>query len=286
MPATSTLLSGLLALILIAAGGASVARAQHAHINAGARTPEQDSPLYFVNGDLFVTNSGYLLPLQRSTTGPTSNRFRGTITFTALPSTPLNGGPAFGHAAPGAHLVAEITSVTGPEGSLFELFQENENSGAVEPVLNIVVGTPAGDPQQFPLSENEGAPGDDPFGHIHGRLFTTSLPGLHVLNLRLLDTSTQGSGGGPLHPASEPFALYLQAGITIHFVTPDDTGVRVGFGGPSSFNYVLEAADSAGPDARWTPVAGPEAGTGRLAVLRDPHPVQAHRFYRLNGLPK
>lgn len=246
--------------------GASVL-GQHAHLNAGAMGSVAGNALYFANGFNFVTNSGYFLPLKAETNGPYAGHHQAPLTLTALPATGDNGGPAFGHAAPGTRIEVEVVTVTGPAGGQFGFWDSNGEEDATELTFTVPVGEKDGR-QRFRLSENQGEPGADPYGHIHGRRFSATVPGLYVIGFRLVDTGGNGAGGGPLHPASEIFPVYMQAGLTVAGIELDGDGIAVSFAAEKGRTYRLERTLDlpVSGGAGWTVVAGPFVGGG--AILR------------------
>lgn len=251
-------------------------RAQHSHLNAGAFALTQDAQLYFVNGANFVTNSGYVLGLTEATNGQYAGYYHGTITPTALPATGDFGGPAFGHAALGSFLVAQVETLTGPVGGSFGFWEETD----VAPHFSVVTGTTNGT-QRFNLSEGDGAAGADPFGHIHGRRFTATLPGLYTVGFRILDISSNGTGGGPIHTPSELFHINMQAGITIARMTLTTNGVDVTFAALNGRTYYLEATTELTANTAWQPVSNPITGNSRLHTISDLSATGQTRFYRL-----
>jgi hypothetical protein len=195
-------------LLISLTGAAGPALAQHGHLNAGAFGTNQNDQLYCVNGASVATNSGFVRTLDYSNSGTYAGTFNGNITFTALPGTTNNGGPAFGHAALGSFLVAEIVSVDGPAGGVFSFWDSAETS----PTHNVPVGTTGGS-FQWDLSDSglgAGQPDGDPFGHIHGRRFSVNADGRYTVGFRALDTSLNGAGSGPIHLASDPIYIYFQ----------------------------------------------------------------------------
>lgn len=66
--------------------------------------------------------------------------------------------------------------------------------------------------QLFPLSESDGSPESDPYGHIHGRRFTATKPGVYTAWFRAFDTSVNGANGGPIHAPSEALPIRFLAG--------------------------------------------------------------------------
>lgn len=239
-------------------------QAQHVHVNGGALSVTEGSPLAFVNGATFDTNSAYDVYLSLATNGPFAGLYQGAgVTFTALASTFDYGGPAFGHAADGAFLQLQVVSVDGPSGGEFGVWmQELGNPSRSSPLFTVPAGTGQGT-NRFALSESDGSAGADPYGHIHGRTFTANRPGLYTIGCRLIDTSSNGAGGGPIHQPSELSYFYFQAGLTISAWTTNRQSVGVTFGTTAGKTYYVEAAsDLAAPV--WTVFAGPFTGNNRL----------------------
>lgn len=174
------------------------------HLNAGATAPTQNSPLNWANGANFAAESGYVQNMSFATSGRYAGLFNtGGPTLTAISSTNSVG------AAPGSFLTAEIVSVLGPSGSLFSFWEGVDQGGGATPLFSIVAGS-TGLSHQFALSDvlgGAGQPGGDPFGHLHGRRFTVNAEGLYTVGFRVLDTSVNGFGGGPLHLPSQ--VLYV-----------------------------------------------------------------------------
>jgi len=251
------------------------AAAQHSHLNAGAFSTGQDAQLYFVNGANFVTNSGYVLGLTYATNGQYAGYYHGSITLTALPATVSNGGPAFGHAALGSFLEAQVESVKGPAGGSLGFWEDLDT----EPRFSIQTGI-TNSSRRFPLSESDGSTGSDPAGHIHGRRFTATAPGLYTVGFRIKDVSHNGADGGPFHQDSELFPIYFQAGTSVGWLTVETTGVAVTFATRSNQFYFLEAAPQL-PPGEWQTVAGPLLGNDHLQTVTDRGADGAERYYRL-----
>lgn len=241
-------------------------QAQHFHLNAGSSSPEQNAPLSLVNAPQFDTNAAYNVFLTLANSGPSAGLYQGAgVTFTALPSTLDNGGPAPGHAAEGAFLQLECVSVSGPAGGVFSLWMQQPGDATKSDLLfSLPVGTNhAG--FLLPLSESDGSPGSDPYGHIHGRTFTADLPGLYVLGCRVVDTSTNGVAGGPIHSPSDIFYFYFQAGTFLSATPPHSGSMSLFWGTTVGQSYTLESS----PDLNasdWTPIAGPFDGDNHLAL--------------------
>lgn len=254
----------------------TLAASAHDHLNAGALAPTAGSQLAFSNGGAFVTNSGYVLQLDvRPETGPAW--YAGPLTLTSLPATPFTGGPLPGHAALGARIAARVEVVTGPAGGRFSLWQEPDEGIPAVLQFTVPAGETAGT-NLFLISENDGEPDADPYGHIHGRFFAADRPGLYVLGLRLVDTSANGPEGGPLHTPGELFPLYLQAGYTIADARVVDGEIRLTFGTALGRRYTVEGAPEAvGP---WTPDTTEVSGNNHLQTVSVPVSGTA-RFFRL-----
>lgn len=257
------------------------ARAQHVHLNAGARSPDPGSPLYFANGDSFTTNSGRVISLAKAESGPYAGFFtQAGLTLTALASTSSNGGPAFGHAAPGAHLELVVLGVQGPAGGALGFWDSDGESDAQALTFSVPVGETAGQ-QRFRLSENDGSPGSDPYGHVHGRRFTTDHPGLYAVTVQLIDTSANGVNGAPLHPPSDPFSFYLQAGVSIARLELLPGGARVTFATQTGRRYFLERTSRPTDSTSWTTEVGPLEGNDHLQTLEISGSTGIADFYRL-----
>lgn len=249
--------------------------AQHSHINAGALSLEPGSKLYFVNGEAVATNSGYVVPLTLTNAGLYAGLHQGTLSFTALPATSNNGGPASGHALPGAVLQLRVETLDGPEKGAFGFWEGGDTS----PRFTIKAGETSGT-NAFALSESDAAEGLDPFGHVHGRRFTATVAGLYTVGFRIVDASTRGAGGAPIHQPSDLFHLHFQAGTTIWKWERRSNGMEVVFGALLRLNYFLDAADSLGETSAWRTVAGPVIGASKVAILLD-NTLATSRYYRL-----
>jgi len=193
-----------LAVLLLAAWNTP---AQHGHLNAGAASQSQNSQLVWANGAAFAAESGYVQPMGLATSGRYNGLYNSGPTFTALSMTNA-GGPAAG-----SFLTAEIVSVAGPAGAMFSWWEGVDQGGGSSPVFSILTGG-TGLSYQFALSDaslGAGVAGQDPFGHLHGRRFTTTMEGLYTVGFRVLDTSVNGTGGGPIHLASDVLFMNFAA---------------------------------------------------------------------------
>lgn len=258
------------------------------HIYGGALGTNQNAKLYFSNGVAFdATQSSYAFPQILRTNGLNAGYYRGdTISFSALAGTPANGGPIPGQAAFGARLAVQVVSVAGPPGGSFAFWEGDGESDLGNLTFSVPVGTTNG-ANYLLISENNGEPGADPYGHIHGREFTTTLPGIYTVGFRLLDLSTNGAGGGPIHSPSDVLPVRFQAGLRIESIQWLTNRATVTFRSPSGINNLLEAASSL-DSMTWQPVTGPLRGNNNLQSLTETNASGANRYYRLrvlNNLP-
>jgi hypothetical protein len=266
--------------LLVVAAKPSLAQS-HAHLNAGALSQTQGAPLAFDNGADFITNSLYAKGLSFTNSGQFANLYQGNITLTALHATDPFGDPVPGGPAPGAFIVAEIVTVSGPVGGEFGFWETNSSSA---PVFSIPVGTTNGN-FRFDLSEaalGAGTPGGDPFGHIHGRRFTATKPGLYTVGFRLLDVSANGTDGGPIHTPSAIFPIYFQAGFTLLSLKPAANGADVSFAAPGDSVFTLQFSDDL---KDWTDVQTFN-GTDRIEKIHhDLSSGSVQGFYRFKASP-
>ncbi|GEM_PF-2106817 len=182
------------------------ASAQHAHLNAGATGQNQGDRLIFENGSIFEPGSGFVKSLVLAETGTYTGYYEGGITPTALATTAINGGPEPQASAPGSFIQMSIVKATGPVGGKFGFWE----SSAVAPTLSLFPGDKSD--QLFPVSESDGSPGSDPFGHIHGRRLTATKPGVYTAWFQMFDTSANGVGGGGIHTPAEVLPIRFLAG--------------------------------------------------------------------------
>ncbi len=197
---------GIATLLLGLALSATTASAQHIH--AGAFSTAQDSQLYFTDGANFVNTSGYVKQLLYSGSGTFAGFYNGSLVPVAASSNPMNGEDySPNHAALGSFLELRIESViSGPDGGEFGFWQ----SGVQQTSLGV------GDTGTFQLDLSDaangaGIPGNDPYGHLHGRRWTATKAGVYDVGFRLYDTSVNGAGGGPIHTPSDLFVVRFEA---------------------------------------------------------------------------
>ncbi|NJM55215.1 MAG: PEP-CTERM sorting domain-containing protein [Verrucomicrobiae bacterium] len=198
---------GIASLLLGLALSATTASAQHIH--AGAFSTAQDSQLYFTDGASFINTSGYVKTLPFASTGTFAGLYNGGLTFVAASSDPMRGSDySPNHAALGSFLELRLeTVISGPDGGEFAFWQ----SGVQQTSLGV------GDTGTFQLDLSDAANGagmplNDPYGHLHGqRRWTATERGVYDVGFRIVDTSVNGVGGGPIHTPSDLFVIRFEA---------------------------------------------------------------------------
>lgn len=249
----------------------------HAHLNIGAVGTNQNDPLIFDNGADFATNSDYVKTLVLTNAGKYAGFYAGNITLTVLAATGGYGGPVANAPAPGSHIKAQIVSVDGPAGGSFGFWDTNSTSAPSISVLSGATGT-----NSFDVSQTDGSPGVDPFGHIHSRQFTATKPGIYIVAFKAFDTSTNGADGGPIHSESEILKLYFQAGINIASLAETETERVIRFGTLLDHTFFLEANDDLST-TNWI-VIDSVLGDDRFQILTDGERTKS-RFYRIRMSP-
>lgn len=262
--------------------------AQHAHIYAGATNQTAGTPLWFVNGDLWDTNSygGYpespaCIYLESNIPDLYPGLYQTAATFSALPATVFTGGPSGNAAALGTYIELRFVSLQGPAGGALTFWDENANPLQPTAMFTIPVGASNGT-NRFNLSEGDPFdPESDPYGHIHKRRFTLNQPGLYTLGLQLLDTANNGANGGPVQTPSAITYFYLQAGLTLSNFSKSNNVATARFGLPGFTDYALEASPTP-TGTNWTTLST-ITGTdhGELRWVTDPNATAPARFYRL-----
>lgn len=258
------------------------------HIYGGAMGTNQNDKCIFSNGALFdATLSSYSFPQVLRTNGLNKGNFRGdTVTFSALARTEINGGPIPAAAAFGAELAVQVASVEGPLGGSFAFWEGDGESDLGTITFSVPVGTTNGT-NYWIISENGGVAGTDPYGHIHGREVTTSLPGTYIVGFRVIDVSTNGAGGGPIQSPSDVLFVRFQAGLRIDSLQTITNRMVVSFRAAPGISNVLESTDSLS-SGNWQRAAAPLRGNNAVQSFVDTNAPSGTRFYRirqLNTLP-
>lgn len=276
------------ASILILLATFAVPSRADSHLFGGALGTNQNDRLYFSNGGGFdATSSSFSFPQILRTNGLNAGHYRGdALTFSALAGTPENGGPIPGHAAFGSRLAVQVVSVAGPPGGSFAFWEGDGESALGAITFSVPVGTTNGS-NYLVISANSGEAEADPYGHIHGREFTTSAPGTYLVGFRLIDVSNNGAGGGPRQSPSDVLLVRFQAGLRIESIQTFTNRVTVSFRSPPGISNVLEATTSPAT-SNWFPAAAPLRGNNNLQTFTDTNAPVGPRFYRLrllNNLP-
>ena len=255
-----------------------VSQAQdHSHLEIGSAGLGQNDPLIFANRDIFETATNYVKTLTFTNGGLYAGYYQGNITLTGLAVTEAHSGPDDFAAALGTQIHAQLVAVTGPAGGVFSFWE----TGATSPTISLASGSTG--TNTFRISENDGSPGSDPYGHIHGRRFTATKPGIYTVSFRAFDYSTNGAGGGPIHTPSSVVQVYFQAGVNLKSVEPAANHTQVTFAAPIGKSWVVEASDSAAPNAVWNTIGTPVVGDDYFHEITDDTPVTGNRFYRSRG---
>ena len=280
-------------LVMLGLGVYTLPGRADTHIYAGALGTNQNDKLFFSNGTSFDASlSSYALPQILRTNGLNTGYYRGdALTFSALPATPPNGGPITNqsgtlNAALGAQLAVQVVSVAGPPGGSFAFWEGDGESDLGNITFSVPVGTTNG-ANYLVISENNGEPSADPYGHIHGREFTASAPGIYIVGFRIIDLSTNGVGGGPIQSPSDVLPVRFQAGLRIETIQTFTNRVTLSFRSPPGISNLLEAADSF-PPTNWQAVGFGLKGNNGLQFFTDTNAPAWNRFYRirqLNNLP-
>ena len=251
------------------------ARAQHAHLNAGAVSTAQGAKLIFDNGADFSAVGGYIKTLTYTNGGTYAGYYQQSITLTALAQTPPNAGPVPNAPALGSYIQAGIVSVEGPSDGVFAFWE----TGATAPTFMVRPGET--NTNLFRLTEADGSPGTDPYGHIHGRRFTVTKPGIYKVSFILRDTSTNGADGGPIHSPSDLLPIYFQGGVNFESIEPDEDHTHLRFGAPAGNSWQIEVTETLGANAVWQAVGDPVVGDDYIHMVLDEHEVLGQRFFRV-----
>lgn len=255
--------------------------ADHAHINAGAVSTNRGAQLIWANGADFVASSGYVKTLDYTNAGVYTGYFQQNITLTALPATAANAGPDPQTPALGSFIRAKMTCLEAPSGGQFAFW----DTGATQPSISL--GAAQSSTNMWALSQNDGSPGSDPYGHIHGRRFTATRPGIYKVTFQAIDTSTNGIGGGPIHTPSVELPVWFQAGVNMVSVEPDfeEGHVHVRFGARLGYSWQVQSSPLLGPQANWQPAGNPITGDDVFIQMIHQGDPGTNRFYRVTATP-
>jgi hypothetical protein len=256
----------------------------HDHMPAAATSSNPGATLeYDPFATDYTTNRGFVFSMAAGTPG---DAYLGYYhcddqVFIALAATGDNGGPEVGHAALGTYIQVKLLGVEGPAGASFGFWetagQGEDGEGVDGTNLTWSVPVPCHNGTNLIyVSESDGSPGSDPYGHLHGRVYSVTKPGFYKATWEFVDTSTNGPGGGPVDLPSAPFATYYQAGLTIAGITDETNSVNVIFAAPSDqpddlstppTNYTLESSPTLGADAAWSQIGNVIVGDDTLHTV-------------------
>ena len=135
------------------------------------------------------------------------------------------------------------------------------------------------------VTEAFGAPGDDPYGHIHGRRFTASLPGIYRVTFGAFDISTNGPAGEPNHTASAPITIAFQAGFAMASVNRTNNVATVRFGTATTHDFTLQANTNLLASNTWVTIGGKMRGSDYFQSVEDTAATDATKFYRVLAEP-
>jgi hypothetical protein len=266
----------------------------HDHMPAAATSSAPGATLqYDPSATDYTTRSGFVFAL---TAGTTNDPYLGYYytddqIFDALAATLDSGGPVPGHAALGTYVQVKLLSMEGPAGASFGFWEALED-GVDSTNLTWSVTVPYHNGTNLiHVSESDGSPGSDPYGHIHGRIYSVTKPGFYIATWQFVDTSTNGADGGSVDLPSVPFSTYYQAGLTIAVISIDTNGVNITFAAPSHqpddlstppANYILQSSSAPGSSAVWQTVGGVIVGDDALHTVTLPLSGAA-QFFRLGS---
>lgn len=273
----------------------------HDHMPAAATASTPGATLvYAPTAEDFTTNGGWVFGLNVGTTMDAYFGYYWTddSVFSALAATPDNGGPEPGHAAPGAFIQIKLLSVEGPAGASFgfwETFGQGTDGEGIDGTnLTWSVSVPyTNGTKLIPVSESDGSPGSDPYGHIHGRVYTSTKPGYYKATWQFVDTSTNGPGGGPVDLPSAPFSTQYQADLTIDSISVTTNGLSLLVAAPSFLpddagpgtqpaTYTLQSSLALGPKADWQALGDAITGDDRMHTIVAPF-ANAAQFFRVSA---
>jgi len=183
--------ASVLAVWLAATIGLHAQPITSGHFNVGATSTSAGSQLIFANGAAFVLSSGYV-PMNMATDGKYVGLYNSGPTMTALAQTVPFGGPVANAPSLGSFVQITLTLQSAPVGGAFSFWE----SGALAPTFSLTspsASTPLIALSGGPDNLTAGSIGADPFGHIHGRRFTTTLPGEYIIGFQAFDTSLNGA---------------------------------------------------------------------------------------------
>lgn len=262
---TSNSIPSLATFVWLLAIAATPPLEAHDHLEAGTLSSVPGAPLAFINDSDYGANSGFVFNLGAGDPGSPYEGFyyMNDLVFVAQAATPDFGGPEPDAAGLGSQIFVQLLQVQGPAGShlgFWETVQDEVDSTNLTWTLPIPLTSGT---NLIQVTQTPPSPTSDPYGHLHGRIYSVDQPGFYVTTWRFVDLSTNGPGGGPVQAPSAPFDLFFQADVTIAKVQKTSTGADIIIAAPSNIpdsgigpatNYTIEGSPTLGSAAVWTPV--------------------------------
>ena len=251
-------------------------RAQdHGHLGAGAFGTNRNSQLHWENGADFIASSGYVKTFDYTNSGRFAGFYQNNITLTALPQTAAYGGPAPGAASFGALILGRLSLLSGPPGGSFG-FWETNSTAVTGPSVSVGVGETA--TNMFRVTQTDGSPDADPFGHIHGRRLSATKPGLYQVGFQAVDVSTNGTGGGPIHTPSAVLPVWFQAGPVVPWLRRTNNVTWITYGSITNRTCIVEYCTNLS-QMNWIGLST-NGGTDYFQTVSDTNAAGGERFYR------
>jgi hypothetical protein len=268
--------TSLIACILVMLADHALAQA-HGHLYIGAPAQVQGTQLFFDNESEFAAASNYVKTLTFDNTTKYSNYFQGNITLTGRALYSSNSGPETFAASAGTFIRASIAKVEGPLGGEFA-FWENL---AIAPTIRVPCGGTS--TNLFPITSGVLSPTSDPYGHIHGRRFTATKPGVYKVSFQAWDTSTNGAGGGSIHTPSELCPVYFQTGLMVHSIACAGAVATVIYGSFTNSTFTIESTTNFLATNTWTAIGPARNGDDYFQVQRETNNSSATKWYRVRA---
>lgn len=216
-------------------------------------------------------------------TTPTRLSLQGSTTETAVYVPPGEPFSAYSTRFPGGYYASELTlshedpdgslpraelvAVEGPSGASFGFWEVN----ATAPTWSRPAGWIAseGDRPGFAIYEDGTG-----YGHIHGRLFTATHPGIYTVYLRAID---ERGNFTPSLPAAIIFTVHATPPLTLAVIAGE---ARLSFQSRAGLTYDLQASTDL---VTWSTVSGHSfiAGTGARIEVTDFIADRPRVFYRV-----
>jgi hypothetical protein len=167
----------------------------------------------------------------------------------------------------GALVRMDLVSVTGPAGGSFSFWE----AGATAPTLTRATGWTAGGADQPSFFVSEDGSG---YGHIHGRVFTMSKPGVYQVTFRAVDTTGH-------YTTSNAFVVQFTVLQTPQLTISKVSGnIRLTFTSRADLVYDIQSSTSLQAND-WETIGDPLDGTGGALQFTESMAGRPRVFYRL-----